>query len=243
MVIVNAPGRITIGAPEDEPGREKDEAQRQAEIRRPFCVSTNEITQAEFLRLVPELKNRFPNDFSLDSESPANDVTLADAMKYCRRLSEEAGIAEEQMCYPAAEEMSDDFTPDVRRMSKGGYRLLNNAEWEYVCRAGSTSPRFYGFAPGLLDEYAWYLLNSGGETHHVGTLKPNRFGLFDVYGNVREWTIYSSALLTKMAIARGGAYSASARMLRSANWRADKVDFRGYPNGFRIARTIAEKPD
>jgi formylglycine-generating enzyme required for sulfatase activity len=243
MVIINAPGKITIGAPKDEPGREKDEAQRQVEVRKSFCVSTTEVTQKEFCQLVPELKSRFPNDFSLDLESPANDVTLADAMRYCRRLSEKAGIPEDQMCYPSADEMGDDFIPDVRRMSRSGYRLLTDAEWEYVCRAGSTSPRFYGFAPSLLDEYAWYLINSGGHSHPVGMLKPNRFGLFDVYGNVREWTIYTPALSTKMAIARGGPYSASARMLRSANWRADKIDFRGYTNGFRIGRTLGENSD
>ena len=111
MVLVIAPGKITIGSPMDEPGREKDEAQRQVEIRNSFSVSTTEITQEEFCRLMPELKNRFPNDFSADSSSPANDVTLPDALKYCRTLSEAEGISEDEMCYQRVEDIGENFSP------------------------------------------------------------------------------------------------------------------------------------
>jgi serine/threonine protein kinase/formylglycine-generating enzyme required for sulfatase activity len=237
MVMVSAPGKIKIGSPKSEPGREKDESERELVLSNSFCVSTAEVTQHEVCRLLHELQNRFPNDFSLDSESPANDVTLLDALKYCRRLSEAEEIAEDEMCYPAVEQIDDNFIPDYRRATRNGYRLLTNAEWQYVCRSGSATPRFYGFAPSLLNQYAWFVENSGGKSHPVGALKPNRFGLFDVYGNLREWTIYPTALLSKSAITLGGSYSVSARMLRSANWRADPITFRGLQNGFRIART------
>ena len=71
------------------------------------------------------------------------------------------------------------------------YRLPTEAEWEYACRAGSTAPP----PPGQVDEYAWYAKNSamapftGGTYHKVGTKKPNAWGLYDMLGNVMEWTI------------------------------------------------------
>ena len=145
MAIVNDPGKFAIGSPSDEPGRETDEVLRTVEISYSYCVSTMEITQADFCRLVPELSDRFPNDFSLDAESPANDVTLVDAMKYCRRLSESIGVPEEEMCYPPVDKMDSSLVPDVARTSKTGYRLLTNSEWEYVCRTG---PRRRDFTAG-----------------------------------------------------------------------------------------------
>jgi formylglycine-generating enzyme required for sulfatase activity len=72
-------------------------------------------------------------------------------------------------------------------LSRTGYRLLTEAEWEYACRAGAITSRYYGSSEELLGKYGWYERNSQVRTHPVGSLKPNDFGLFDMHGNIWQW--------------------------------------------------------
>jgi formylglycine-generating enzyme required for sulfatase activity/predicted Ser/Thr protein kinase len=141
---------------------------------------------------------------------PVESVSWDEAQEFCRRLSLKEGHT---------------------------YRLPTEAEWEYACRAESETEWHFGDKSARLSDYAWSSVNSGGSTHDVGLLKANRFGLFDVYGNVSEWcqdwfgfTYYakSSTLnpkgpdgqdaskLGNMKVVRGGSYDSTKATCRSA---------------------------
>jgi len=110
------------------------------------------------------------------------------------------------------------------------YRLPTEAEWEYAARAGTATPYFFGPEPDSLDAYAWYAGNSGGRYQQVGQKKPNPWGLYDILGNVAEWTLdgydpagynpeagaYVPAVKEYPGVLRGGSYKAPAEALRSA---------------------------
>jgi formylglycine-generating enzyme required for sulfatase activity len=109
-------------------------------------------------------------------------VTWLLAAAYCNHLSELEGLPESEWCY----DPDDPLVVDASRLSRKGYRLPTEAEWEYACRAGASTARFYGAADDLLHHYAWYA-QTPEVSRPVGLLKPNDFGLFDMYGNAWEW--------------------------------------------------------
>jgi formylglycine-generating enzyme required for sulfatase activity len=75
----------------------------------------------------------------------------------------------------------------AKYLSLHGYRLPTEAEWEYACRAGAVTSRYYGETEELLPRYGWYVKNAGGRSRPVGSKKPNDLGLFDLHGNVYTW--------------------------------------------------------
>src|SRR5262249_49839163 len=91
---------------------------------------------------------------------PAAFISWSDAVAYCQWISEQ---------------------------EKATYRLPSEAEWEYACRAGTTTQYSFGDNYAELDKYAWYNKSAGGKPHPVGTKLPNPFGLFDMHGNLYEW--------------------------------------------------------
>ena len=132
------------------------------------------------------------------------------------------------------------------------YRLPTEAEWEYACRAGSTTRFCFGDGDGQLGSYAWYTKNAYdiGEkyAHGVGTKQPNVWGLYDMHGNVWEWCEdwygdYPSGSVTdptgpttrSSRVFRGGSWSGYARRCRSANRSWCTPGSRGHDLGFRLA--------
>ena len=134
------------------------------------------------------------------------------------------------------------------------YRLPSDAEWEYCCRAGSEAAYCFGGDEGDLGRYAWYSSNSNGNVQPVGEKLPNKFGLYDMHGNVCEWCQdwwnfgYAGAPAdgspwmagySEKRVARGGAWSSPPGVLRSGVRTPGSPDFYCIGIGFRLARTLA----
>ena len=137
----------------------------------PFSIDTHLITQALYERLM----NSNPSRWKIDG-NPVEQVRWSDAVRFCNKRSEAEGL---QPCYNL-ETWSCDFEAN-------GYRLPTEAEWEYACRAGTTTPYFFGSTAAKLGDYAWFERNSDGHPQPVGRKKPNPWGLHDICGNVWEW--------------------------------------------------------
>lgn len=237
-------GTFLMGSPAKEAERQEDEGpQHQVEIS-PFWMGKHEITwdayevwgdEMDILRRRIIKSAASPRDALADAitrpteaytdmsfgmgigQYPAICMTQHAARIYCRWLSAKTGRY---------------------------YRLPTEAEWEYACRAGTTSAYHFGDDVSKLDEHAWYIDNCD-EYHKVGLKKPNSWGLYDMHGNVAEWVLdqhvpnfYESqsasieknplALPTKLfpRVVRGGGWDDEAPMLRSAVREGSSVDWK-----------------
>jgi len=234
MTIVRGPVTFNMGSPRGEPGREDGETLTETTIAHSFAVSVHEVTMQQYQRFQPDAG--FARDVADDPQCPANRVSFDGAMQYCRWLSEREGVPEDQMCYRLLSEIEPtDAIHSEEQLLRTGYRLLTEGEWEYVCRAGSTTRWFSGASEEHLRHFAWFALSAGERLHPVGLSRPNPFGLFDVTGNVAEWC-HSSANPGKYAL-RGGSYDWPARRVRSAQRYYQSNTPYSY-TGLRIARTI-----
>ena len=126
--------------------------------------------------------------------------------------------------------------------------LPTSEQWEYACRAGSKGK--YGLLAdgreGSLDEMGWYKANSRGETHPIGKKKPNAWGLYDMHGNVWEWTAseyysYGSPILILQRICRGGSCRDRAGCCGAGDWYYDRPGYRHVNLGFRLAASRTGK--
>jgi len=156
----------------------------------------------------------------------------------------------EQVSWPDVQE----FITKLNQKTGQRYRLPSEAEWEYAARAGSTGRWSFGDSSSMLDNYAWHVGNSGYETHAVRQKIPNEFGLFDMHGNVWEWTedcwhtryfgapTDGSAWITgcedNWRVFRGGSYGNYPSYLQSAERNRDSPSIRFNFLGLRLARDL-----
>jgi formylglycine-generating enzyme required for sulfatase activity len=254
MVNLQGPVTFQMGSPASEVGRDPVEDRRIVEIKRSYALSQHEVTVEQFRRFNPD--HPYAPDIAPDDECPVNKTSWIDAVRYCRWLSEQESVPESQMCYPSQDKISPDMEVSGDMLSRTGYRLPTEAEWEFAARGDSETPWFFGDSVEPLQKHAWYLLNSGERTWPVGLLRPNQFGLFDVYGNVYEWCHDASAGKVTAAIQdglqreadlypgepyfRGSCYRSMTRLTRSAKRYSYPRTARVSSLGFRIARTLPD---
>ena len=171
-----------------------------------------------------EIMGTAPSYFKGD-ELPVERVTWQDADEFCRRLS----------------------AKENKR-----YRLPSQAEWEYACRAGTTTTYHTGKDEKALGEAGWYRRNGGNRSHPVGKKKSNPWGLYDMHGNVSEWCAKRGDIdvrlnskstrleweEARLRDLRGGSWGLNANDCRSATRLANAGSFRYFDLGLRVVREI-----
>jgi formylglycine-generating enzyme required for sulfatase activity len=208
-------------------------------ISRPFYLGIYPVTQREYMQVIKKNPSHFPGNERLPVES----VSWFDAVEFCNALSRKEGL-------PPFYSIKDQ-TVEVPDWHGPGYRLPTEAEWEYACRAGSTTRFSFGDDESALGQYAWYSANSGNQTHPVGEKKPNAFGLHDMHGNVWEWCwdgydadYYKQSPAVDprgpeaaaRRVIRGGGWDYDPRYARSAFRYGSAPGNRHHDLGFRLAR-------
>jgi formylglycine-generating enzyme required for sulfatase activity len=250
------PGEFTMGSsgavdPKDAPAH-------RVRITRPFALGQCEVTQEEWRRVMngPD-DDPNPSWFSPEAggsgrakvagqdtrRHPVESVSWLDAVRYCNRLSEREGL-------PPYYRVEGDRV-EITEPGGLGYRLPTEAEWEYACRAGTTTAWYFGDSASALDDHAWTSADSDERTHQVGRRRASPLGLHDVYGNVWEWCWdwdgpYSAGATSdpqgprtgRYRILRGGAWNTFEPDTGSARRNAARPDERHKDTGFRVARTV-----
>ncbi len=219
-------GEFMMGSsPRDRPQDYKAMPQHYVKITRPFLLQRTLVTQDQ----LESGKKKQPKD--PNHKYPASEVSYQEAVEYCNKLSEKEGL-------PPA------YTRNGLDLDSAGYRLPTEAEWEYAARAGET-----GTVYGQEEDIAWYAWNSNKEVQPVALKKPNAWGLYDMLGNLSEWTsdVYKPYMPSDQTdpymsgygdrVLRGGNYLSNSSEIFFARREHRPPEYKSLTSGFRICRT------
>ena len=212
-----------MGSPESEDGRKSNEKQHKVILTKGFYLQTTEVTQGQWKEIMGTEPWKGESFVREGPDHPAVWVSWHEAQKFIKKLNKKEGTNK--------------------------YRLPTEAEWEYACRAGTTTAYYWG---NKMDgKYCWYNGNSNRRIHPVGTREPNAWGLYDMSGNVEEWCQdwhdwdYFNNSPEKdpqgppngrYPVQRGGSWLNPSSFCRSANRSWNYPDPTPNKYGFRIAR-------
>ncbi len=183
-------GEFLMGSPETEKDRQSHEGPQARVKVSSFWLGKYEVTWDEYepfmITPVDRFKNGTRKDFDPAAKYPDVDAVTSPTAPYV-----EMSFGMGQKGFPAismTQHAANKYCEWLSAQTGHFYRLPTEAEWEYACRAGTTTAYSFGNDPAELGKYAWYIDNSEEKYQKVGTKKPNPWGLFDMHGNVMEWT-------------------------------------------------------
>ena len=188
FAVIEGPVEFVMGSPPTEPDHMSDETQHRSMIPRLFAIAATEVTVKQYREFVKEnpAVDHATNTSSPDPNVPINGVSWYDAAAYCNWLSR---IENLPVCYEPNE--SGKYAEGMRikadALKLPGYRLPTEEEWEYACRSGAATSRYYGSSDALLERYAQYFKTYQSRILPCGSLLPNDLGLSDMLGNAWEW--------------------------------------------------------
>jgi len=265
IVMVSIPaGTFTMGSPSTESSRPDERPQHSVTLSG-FSMSKYEVTQAQWIAVMGAIGTGESGDrtsYGNGDNYPIYDVNWYEALVFCNKLSIKEGLTPVYSINGSTDPTTWGTVPhrtpwDAANNAKWvavvivsgstGYRLPTEAQWEYACRAGTTT----AYNTTIADNIGWYKSNSGEKTHQVGLKPANAFGLHDMHGNVSEWcwdwfkgSYYSSSPTNdpmgettgSNRVSRGGNWLNNADNLRSAYRESSPPYDGGSGVGFRLVR-------
>ncbi len=232
-------GKYVMGSPGSEAKRNPDEGPQHPVTIEAFWMGKTEVTWDEYEQFM--YKEIEFAAVEVDKANPYVNAT-ADAVARPTKPYVEMSFGMGKGGYPAISMTHFAAVTYCKWLSaKTGrfYRLPTEAEWEYACRAGTTTQYSFGDDESRLGDYAWFTKNADSKYQKVATKKPNPWGLYDMHGNVAEWvldayvTSYSDAVLPFVPgvteyphVARGGSWDDDPKSLRSSSRRASSASWK-----------------
>jgi len=202
-------GTYLMGSPEDEKYSEPNEGpQTKVILSQYFFLGATDVTQSQYAAVMDSTPSHFSQT---NADAPVENVSWLDAMSFCQKLTLQEHIAGH---------LPEDYA----------FTLPTEAQWEYACRAGTTGPN-----TGDLDTTAWFGKTSGQTTHQVSTKQPNVWGLYDMYGNVKQWCLdwygnYPGGMIMDPTGPSSGTY----RVVRGSDWTSATAQCRSAVRNFAL---------